>query len=632
MMAGDGVPVDTIDIREVKFVYSREKFFREGWHGLELDQDAIRRSGHSTLDALLAWHMPLNILDYGSAGSLSTIRLRGAGSNHTRVSWNGFSLNSPTTGTFDLSLVPSGMIDNLKLVPGASGSLSGNSTFGGAIMLENEPDWSGQLQAELGTELGSFRDRRYFFSARTGNQNLQSDIRIIHQQALNNFSFHDIYRSGSPTVMQVHDAYRYSAVMQHLFLRLPGYQQLDMGLWYQSREKELPAIMGSYAPGTAMQADSSLRMYARWSRRSKQSVIHAGTAVLHEYLRYTDQGQEGQGVSAFYHTRQVQSTAEYRRHIGTQLVADAGASFEHVSAGVEYYGGNIEEEILQFYSGLRLNTKPLTANLSVRKPVTSLTKTPWLLAGEVRFSLVPGRLYTGAKLANRFRLPSLNERYWIPGGNPAIRPESGWGAEWMTEWHWKAQEQTSLQVRTNLYSSAVDNWIQWIPGPTCWSPVNMKKVWSRGLEMNASFRRTYGKNFVETGLNYHFTRATSVEAREYETVLFKQLPYTPEHSAGISFRLERKAFSIGARQMFMDKRFTTADNHPALALPAFTRTDVQAAYTMERAGFTAELGGKILNLFNHEYQLVRSYAMPGRSILINMNIRVKPKKEERLKP
>ena len=32
-------------------------------------------------------------------------------------------------------------------------------------------------------------------------------------------------------------------------------------------------------------------------------------------------------------------------------------------------------------------------------------------------------------MARSYRAPTLNERYWVPGGNPALLPEAGWGSE-----------------------------------------------------------------------------------------------------------------------------------------------------------------------------------------------------------
>ena len=69
----------------------------------------------------------LMISSYGSMGSLSSVKIRGTGNNHTSFSWNGIPLNSLTTGTMDLSLIPVGFMQNATLIKGASGVLAGNT-------------------------------------------------------------------------------------------------------------------------------------------------------------------------------------------------------------------------------------------------------------------------------------------------------------------------------------------------------------------------------------------------------------------------------------------------------------------------------------------------------------------------
>ncbi|HDR88613.1 MAG TPA: TonB-dependent receptor [Bacteroidetes bacterium] len=619
-----GVP-DTVDLREVKLVHRREVLFHSGQQALTLDREMIFRRAQATLDELLSVHLPSGILSYGAAGSLSTIRLRGAGSNHTQVSWNGIPLGSLTTGTPDLSLVPAFAADRLSLVPGASGSLAGSGTFGGAVFLSNEPDWSFPAGVRWKTETGSFGDRRLQAAVRVGNNRVQWDTRIIHHRAANNFSYHDPYLPGNPVVTQSHSSFRSLGLIQHVFLRLPRHHDLNVGVWYQDREKEIPAIMGAYTPGTAVQRDSSLRMYVQWRKRYARSVVSAHAATVFDYMRYDDagNGENGEGLHSFYHTRQAFAGTGYRRYITDRLMWDAGVRTESRYADVPNYGKIIREVHIHTYSGLKWETGPVITQFSLRKPFYTGYSMPWLVSLATRWNISADRWWTGITAGNRYRLPSLNEWYWTPGGDPGLKPETGWSLEWMNDAYVLGSEHAlpSVLVRTSLYTSSVGNWIQWVPGEAYWSPVNYRNVWSRGLDMSAIFEHHTGSSVIKGKVACQFIRATNRKVYDSEDIPNRQLPYIPLHSGNISLLWETARAGIRLEQQWNGKRFTTADNHPAYALDAWMRTDLEASYRIRFTGWTIELSGRIRNIFHAEYQLVRSYALPGRSFHLGLSLK-----------
>ncbi len=615
---------DTIELHEVKVVRTRESLFRAGQQAMFLDRSMLRQQASATMDELLADYLPAGILSYGSDGSLATLRLRGGGSNHTQVSWNGISLNSPTTGITDFSLIPAGLADQLVLVQGASGSLSGNSTFGGALFLSSEAEWDSRMNLRMVSETGSFGTRRILFTARGGSRVVQADIRILRQQALNDFRFHDVYKPGAPLITQSHDGYHYTALVQNLYFQLPGNQELSFGTWYQTRDKEIPAIMGSYVPGATSQQDSSLRMYLNWKKRFVHAQLSVNGALNHEYLRYTDPdgGTSGEGLESFYRIRQSTLGAEYRLYLQESLVIDAGLRTEHRMADVEAYGGSVRETLWQAYSGIRWDRGPLTSHFSLRKPFITGYAVPWMVSLSTRLEIFPGKLWSALQAGNRFRVPSLNERFWVPGGNPAIHPETGWGFEWMNDWYLFGGEHTpdAWLARTSLFSSLIDHWIQWVPGISYWNPVNYKQVWSRGLEIRTEGRWKMGDWSGKATLSYQYIRATNERAAGDDEILGRQLPYIPSQAAAMNISMDLRSFGFRFIQHWTGKRYTTADNQPAFALEAYFNTDLSGEYRIELDDWSLQFGARIANLFNQEYQAVRSYALPGRAVFFSLSV------------
>ena len=84
-----------------------------------------------------------------------------------------------------------------------------------------------------------------------------------------------------------------------------------------------------------------------------------------------------------------------------------------------------------------------------------------------------------------YRFPTINDLYWSPGGNENLNPENGYSTDLGLLWT-KDLSNTQLYFEPTIYSRWIDNWIIWQPTGTYWSPMNVKKVWNRGIETNSS--------------------------------------------------------------------------------------------------------------------------------------------------
>jgi len=79
-------------------------------------------------------------------GSIATSAIRGASAGHTVVVWNGLALQSPMLGLLDLSMLPSGLVDEVSIQYGGQSTLWGSGAIGGVIHLNN--------QAKFGKKFG----------------------------------------------------------------------------------------------------------------------------------------------------------------------------------------------------------------------------------------------------------------------------------------------------------------------------------------------------------------------------------------------------------------------------------------------------------------------------------------------
>ncbi|UCG27176.1 MAG: TonB-dependent receptor [Bacteroidales bacterium] len=616
---------DTLQIAAVKIVKSRTSYFTDDKNIIMLD--SLTLAGNFTLDLgeLLSFNSSVGIVNYGSTGSVSSVSIRGAGSNHTLVTWNGFPVNSLTTGGADLSLLPVDFADQVSLIHGASASLYGSGTFGGSINLVNKVKWSEQYGMNFSAEAGSFGNQRLGVKINLGNERIQYAINGFFNKARNDFRYTDTEKSGNPSLRLEHNRLLNYGVMQNLSFGFPANNQLDLSVWNQVKEKEIPEIMGSYGRSNQVQEDSTFKSFIRWTKRTARSSLAIRTAYLMDYLKYTDKENatdEYYTIDSRIKSHRILNDVNFRIYVNDIVSFDLGGCYSYLTANTNNYLTDPVEQTGDIFGGVKLNLQRLTSVLTLRTTFTPYKNPGLLYSFGLKYSAGNERLLIRANLSNKFRIPSFNEKYWQPGGDPELLPEKGWGSDIGMVWRILSPVGGSnvASLYAGVYSSVIRNWIQWVPveGSGIWHPVNYKKVWTRGAELTLKSTLSAGVFDISVDAGYSFILSTNSETNDDTEIIGKQLRYVPVHSANGSIRLQYSRYYLLLYDRFTGKRYTTVNNDPDEQLDRYNIVNVISGmhFGKER---NIKLQVRIANLFNSQYQLIRSYPMPGRAYYLSLN-------------
>jgi iron complex outermembrane receptor protein len=224
-------------------------------------------------------------------------------------------------------------------------------------------------------------------------------------------------------------------------------------------------------------------------------------------------------------------------------------------------------------------------------------------------------------LSRNFRVPTLNDRYWQPGGNGSLKPETSWSAEAGINWKSDVTDrcwQTGIGI--TAYYSLIRDLILWTPGDNSfWSPENIQEVLSRGLELSSTSEIKVSKFAGKLHLAYSYTPS---EFNKNETgsnsVKGNQLTYIPLHNAMADFRVSRGGFFIDWEQSLLGKRYVLKDN--SMFLDGYSLGNLKAGCIFSLNNIKLSLQGEIRNLFDTDYQSIQYYAVPGRSFRITINV------------
>ena len=108
----------------------------------------------------------------------------------------------------------------------------------------------------------------------------------------------------------------------------------------------------------------------------------------------------------------------------------------------------------------------------------------------LRFSYRPNpdkQLFFSGSVARNSHPPTLNDLYYLPGGNPDLKSEKGTLVDFGSGDDFKLGS-NQIHAGISFFYSRVNNWIIWLPTfQGFWEPGNIEKVVSRGLEANAGW-------------------------------------------------------------------------------------------------------------------------------------------------
>ncbi len=219
-------------------------------------------------------------------------------------------------------------------------------------------------------------------------------------------------------------------------------------------------------------------------------------------------------------------------------------------------------------------------------------------------------------------MPTLNDRHWQNAGDKILLPETSHAGEFGVSYRFK-----TFEIVNALFAQKVDNWIQWVPEQNgTYHPQNIEQVLAEGVEVKASLRQKISSLTIVPMLTYQFTKSVATQApADQQYTIGKQLIYTPQNTASGYMQLIRKKISADISAQYNGKRFTDAGNSDAYALPAFVlcNASVGKYWIADRHRF--DLRVSVKNIFNLDYQLYASRAMPGRNYNIQFTYLLNPK-------
>ncbi len=583
---------DTIHLLdEVKLYGTFSPKINSGYQ-VQIITDSILNKNQQSLGNLLQNQANLYFKQNGF-GMVSSISLRGSGASHTGVYWNGIAINSALNGQTDFNTFSANGYNQIEIRKGGGGILFGSGAIGGAINIRDRIVYANKKQTQINASLASYNTQKALLSSRFSTKKIY--LKIV---AEGNRSDND-YPYLKTDLVNENGAYKNNHLKGVFGYNINQNNQLHLFISHDNNARDLSRTLT--APSNSKLKNTENRILLKWKNfgQAYNSSLKLAylTETYHFYLN------KESSIFSFSKSNRYIIKYDFNYFLNNTLSIHTGIENNYSTAN----GTNLQAEHKNNFETYILVHQKLIErlgyNISIRKGFSSIYTVPFIYAADVKYD-ISSQIAIKANISTNYRLPTYNDLFWNPGGNPDLVAEDSTSGEIGIDY-----QKDNLSFTITSYLTKSKNLIQWRPvTSTFWSPINVQDVSSYGLEFGFKTTRNIGKHTFKFQSQYAYT--TSKDKN-----LDKQLIYVPFHRANILLGYVKNDFSIHVNQQYTGKVFITTSN--TQSINAYGLTNIQAYKTFIKQKLT--IGLLLNNIWNKAYQSVSFRPMPSRNFELNIN-------------
>lgn len=555
----------------------------------------------------------------GGPGSATSLRIRGAETDHTVVIIDGVKLNDPSGvgGGYNFGNLLVGDIARIEILRGGQSTLWGSQAIGGVVNLTSaEP--TRPLQASIDAEVGS-RDTRYLRGGIGG-----ATERATWRLSASHYETDGVsaFAGGSEA-----DGYENYGLSGRANIRLVEGVSLDLRAVYSDGEvgtDGFPAPLYAFADTTETARTKELVAYTGLNFTLLDGRL--SNRIAYAYTD-TDRRSENPAEPAFPVTFEAQGRNRRYEYQGVLDIREGwtatfGAEHEDsefrsnapaLSVGIDGYFAQLQAEVID----------GLTLTAGVRRDEHDTFGGKTLGQAAVAWALNDGNTVLRASFGQGFKAPTLYQLY-SDYGNASLMPEEADSWDAGVEQH---LFDDALILSATYFERETTNQIDYVSCAGSATPAsqpncfvngarrygyydNIALTQAEGVELAAAARL----GALDVQANYTLTRA---ENRTPGANFGRDLARRPKETGNLVFAYAwPSGLSTAVAVQYVGDSFDNASN--ATRLDGFTLVDLRASYPVNE---TLEFYGRVENVADETYATSANYGTPGRGVFLGLRAR-----------
>ena len=412
---------------------------------------------------------------------------------------------------------------------------------------------------------------------------------------------------------QTHADFKSLNVIQSVNYDLSERSKLNLNFWLIDNDRNIPPVIVQTQSASAQQ-DQSLRIVGSYEflGANWQTTLSAG--YVKEHQDYQDSLINLFTVNSFdqYYTQgsfsQVFGAFSYSIRTG----------FIHHTAETGNYENGINQS--RFTNALKLNWQGKKYLLEFVSRSIIVDEEYERSVNKLGLSyLASNSLSINFEIGQLFRLPTLNDLYWRPGGNENLRSENGFESTLGFKFS-RQKNERSINLTLDFFYRDVNDWILWAidSNSGLWGVTNLGRVVTQGLDLSSQLNFSLSQFDLKLNAQLQYLSSINKEPISFPNIAEEQqLFYTPRlstsHRVSIDFERLTTFFSFA----WQDESLGINEQ-----IESFTIINSGVNYKLKLNSVDAKLYLHLNNLLNKNYFIIERRPMPGFNTLLGISITI----------
>lgn len=582
----------------------------------------------------------VQIKDYGGIGGLKTVSIRNMGAHYTTVSYDGIPITNYLTGQIDLSRFSLDNVEMLQLNIGESDDIfqpAKNLALAGSLNINTHSFYSvSEKRNEITASMkaGSFgllNPSLTFKSALNEVFTLYGSAEYLKSKG--NYKYTQTYgyvNDSTAKIRRKNSEVENWKLEANLAGKFNNGGKLLIKTYYFDSDRGVPGTSNYYNEENRPQSikeDNAFSQISYIQPLNSQWDIQGNAKIDIAHTEYIDHHpvfENGEKKDKY-------KQEEYYINATVLFKLNDQVSFSWANDGIhgKFKNDRISPHRNTWLSAIsgKYQTNRLTINGSL---LNNFTEDPQR-AGKsnsdhlspylgISFRPMEGRsLRLRAFYKNSYRLPTFGDMYFPEVPNPNLKAEN------THQYNLGVTVKRSsgilfpyLAFSLDTYINKVENKIVWSPGQSLLKPSvrNFGKVNTRGLDLNLEFHLNVTSD-ITAEVSWSYTYQHVREKKDGKSFI---MPYTPKHSGSGYISLRSSWIDLNYNWIRCGKRYFNQTEDIASELKPYSEYGISLVKRLKINSFKVHLSAECNNILNKQYEVVRSYPMPGRSFRFGIKL------------
>lgn len=567
----------------------------------------IEQQKQNSVSQLLQLHSNVFVKNYG-IGVMNTISMRGNSAAQTEVMWNGVYINNAYSGISDFSIFPVVFFDKVQV----DNTVLNINNVGGLISMQSDIQKQ-KKSIDIGWGYESFRNHITYFTLKEKIKYWTLGLR--YTGAFNNNSYEYYNKSAqSYDTLQTANSTVINSMIHLAYQKTPN-RSIALHSWLQNTNRTIPAADYEWISNKNLK-NTSFKNALNIKIVGKHIKYKNDIGFISDRMTYSDSLLQFHNTFHYY---------QLGSHQHLQFVLPKNITLHtHYLSQLQYNRFNTQQAIFRNIFTLHTEKKLLRSNTILESLLQAEHNNhfslPLLYGFQLKQNVFKNNIiFAGWKKS--YRVPTLNELYFEPGGNGQLKPESGNHFEAGFDFLFTYNKHL-FKSKTTYFNRQVNDWIVWFGGNIL-TPHNLQKVQSRGWDIHWKYQ-FFIKEKIQKNNNiflewlHTYTIATSLSSYiPNDFSIGKQIPYVPRYQSKCIAGYQNAHFNIHYIVTYTGYRFTTTDEtqylNPYTQHHLFINKNIQLK--SHKLIFTLAAN----NLLGVYYESMPGRTMPGRNFAVGVS-------------